>query len=41
LKAKGQEKGEDAFDKRLAIPKELHGDGFVVQILVMVRLSRV
>ena len=32
LKAKGQEKGEDAFDKRLAIAQELKVGRFVVKI---------
>jgi hypothetical protein len=29
LKAKGEEKGEDAFEKRLAVAKELKVGGFV------------
>jgi hypothetical protein len=32
LKAKGEEKGEDAFDKRLAIAQELNVGGFTVKI---------
>jgi hypothetical protein len=32
LKAKGEEKGEDAFEKRLAVAKELKVGGFVVKI---------
>jgi hypothetical protein len=32
LKAEGQEKGEDAFDKRLAIAKELKVGGFILEI---------
>jgi hypothetical protein len=32
LKAKGQEKGEDAFDKRLAIAKQLKVGGFILEI---------
>jgi hypothetical protein len=32
LKAQGQEKGEDAFDKGLAIAKQLKVGGFVVKI---------
>ena len=32
LKAKGQEKGEYAFDKRLAIAKQLHVGRFVLKI---------
>ena len=32
LKAKGQEKGEDAFDKRLAVAKELNVGHFIVEI---------
>jgi len=32
LKAKGQEKGEHAFDKRFAIAQELKIGGFVVKI---------
>jgi hypothetical protein len=32
LKAEGQEKGEDAFDKRLAIAKQLKVGGFILEI---------
>jgi hypothetical protein len=32
LKAKGQEKGEDEFEKRLAVAKELNVGRFVVEI---------
>ena len=32
LKAEGQEKGEDAFDKRLAIAKQLKVGGFMLEI---------
>jgi hypothetical protein len=32
LEAKSQEKGEDAFDKRLAVAKQLYVGGFVVKI---------
>ena len=32
LKAKSQEKGEHAFDKRLAITQQLHVGGFVLKI---------
>jgi hypothetical protein len=32
LKTEGQEKGEDAFDKGLAIVKDLQVGGFVVKI---------
>jgi hypothetical protein len=32
LKAKGEEKGEDAFEKRLAVAQELKVGGFVVKI---------
>jgi hypothetical protein len=32
LKAEGQEKGEDAFDKGLAIAKELKVGGFILEI---------
>src|SRR5215471_15422236 len=32
LQAKGQEKGEDAFDKRFAIPKQLKVGSFVLKI---------
>ena len=32
LKAKGQEKGEDAFDKRLAVAKKLNIGHFIVEI---------
>jgi hypothetical protein len=32
LKAKGEEKGEDEFDKRLAIVKELKVGRFIVEI---------
>jgi len=32
LKAQGQEKGEDAFDKRLAVAKELNVGHFIVEI---------
>ena len=32
MKAEGQEKGEDAFDKRLAIAKQLKVDRFVSKI---------
>jgi len=32
LKAKGQEKGEHAFDKGLVVTQQLHVDGFVVKI---------
>jgi len=32
LKAEGQEKGEDTFDKRLAIAKQLKVGGFILEI---------
>ena len=32
LKAEGQEKGEDAFDKRLAIAKQLKISSFILEI---------
>ena len=32
LKAKGQEKGEDAFDKRPAIARQLHVGGFILEV---------
>ena len=32
LKAQGEEKGEDAFEKRLTVAKELKVGGFVVKI---------
>ena len=32
LKAKGQEKGEDAFDKRLAVAKQLKVGSFILEI---------
>jgi hypothetical protein len=32
LKAQGQEKGQDAFDKRLAVAQERHGGRFIVDI---------
>jgi hypothetical protein len=32
LKAKGQEKGEDAFDKRPAIAKQLKVGGFILEV---------
>ena len=32
LKAEGQEKGEDAFDKRLAIAQQLQVGGFILEI---------
>ena len=32
LKAKGQEKGEDELDKRLAVVKELNIGRFIVEI---------
>ena len=32
LKAKGQEKGEDTFEKCLAIAKELKVGGFILEI---------
>ena len=32
LKAQGQEKGEDAFEKRLAVAQELQVGGFIVKI---------
>jgi hypothetical protein len=32
LKAQGQEKAEDAFDKRLAIAKQLKVGGFILEI---------
>ena len=41
LKAEGQEKGEDAFDKRFAIAKQLIIGRFVLKVEVMVRFSRV
>jgi hypothetical protein len=40
-KAEGQEKGEDAFDKRLAIAKQLKVGGFIWKSTVRVRFSRV
>jgi hypothetical protein len=42
LKAKDQEKGEDAFDKRPAVVNQAEVGGFVAKIsIVMVRFSRV
>ena len=32
LEAEGKEEGEDAFDKRFAVTKELEVGGFVVEI---------
>jgi len=32
LKAQGQDKGEDAFDKRPAIAKQLHVGGFILEV---------
>ena len=41
LKAKSQEEGEDALDKRLAIAQELKVGRFIRKSTVMVRFSRV
>src|SRR5262249_6552532 len=41
LKAQGQDKGEDAFDKRPALAKQLHVGGFIWKSTVMVRFARV
>jgi hypothetical protein len=41
LKAQGQEKGEDAFNKRLPVINQAKVGGFVVKIDSVVRFSRV